>query len=466
MSKRKTSDLDTTRKGGRAPPEVSLDHVLKDLLEYFKGFKGLRDAENEIKKKYNIDKNTTVWNEDDVKKAWGKTKRMDKYSRRRKTWSLAIILQAMYDRADNSFGKRYFPEDYTKDDDSIMFLDAPQKRKKFGSNVRINVVANAGAESQHSTCENKESTNDNEGTNNYYLRSSKGNADSQTGYIRIPLSFMDVSNRTICPQTQQAGQKMYKLIDGVPSLTQTMKKTSYVMQYDNRTRNAAWVFEILNKKTLERVAEHSTNFFQDSMIHEYFRAINNTRSNEEYRNGQYHRGHLAAAANHKWSQKATDDTFLLSNRAPQKGDLNKSGWKNLEEKCREYTTTCRNFYVYSGPLYCPTERNVSKITYRIVGDKAVPSHFFKVIILEKNDGTLDVECYTVANADNQPYKTRKLYEIERMSGLVFSEKSPSVSNEEERVTVRWKAEEKTSEMNSVDTTFTITRSQDSKEQVF
>ncbi|XP_057193018.1 endonuclease G, mitochondrial-like [Triplophysa rosa] len=260
---------------------------------------------------------------------------------------------------------------------------------------------------------------------------------------------------------------MYKLIDGVPSLTQTMKKTSYVMQYDNRTRNAAWVFEILNEKTLdkkkkeaEEVAERSTKFFQDRMIHEYYRA-----SKEVYR-GNYERGHLAAAANHKWSQKATDDTFLLSNIAPQKADLNKNDWKKLEKKCRNYTKTCRNVYVYSGPLYCPTERNVSKITYRIVGDKAVPSHFFKVIILEKNDGTLDVECYTVANADNQPYKTRKLYEIERMSGLVFSEKSPSVSNEEERVTVRWKAEEKTSEMNSVDTTFTITRSQDSKEQVF
>lgn len=42
-------------------------------------------------------------------------------------------------------------------------------------------------------------------------------------------------------------------------------------------------------------------------------------TNADYRGSGFDRGHLAAAANHKWSQKAMEDTFYLSNVAPQVG---------------------------------------------------------------------------------------------------------------------------------------------------
>lgn len=47
-------------------------------------------------------------------------------------------------------------------------------------------------------------------------------------------------------------------------------------------------------------------------MHEFHRA-----TNADYRGSGFDRGHLAAAANHKWSQKAMADTFYLSNVAPQ-----------------------------------------------------------------------------------------------------------------------------------------------------
>lgn len=216
MSKNKKSAPDTTKKGGKAPPDVTLDYVKKDLLEKFEGLKGLRDAENEIKKKYNIDKNTTVWNEDDVKKAWGKTQRMHKNSSRRKAWSLAIFLQAIHDRPQIKSEKRSLHHsDYTKDDDST--LDTSPKR----SNVRIEGVPNAGTESQHIMTNDNKTMGKKRTTNT--SRKSGCDANSQTCFIRIPLSFMDVSDPTSCQQAEQNG---YKLIDGVPSSTQTMKKTS------------------------------------------------------------------------------------------------------------------------------------------------------------------------------------------------------------------------------------------------
>lgn len=51
-----------------------------------------------------------------------------------------------------------------------------------------------------------------------------------------------------------------------------------------------------------------------SSIHMFHRS-----TNADFRGSGFDRGHLAAAANHKWSQKAMDDTFYLSNVAPQVG---------------------------------------------------------------------------------------------------------------------------------------------------
>lgn len=47
-------------------------------------------------------------------------------------------------------------------------------------------------------------------------------------------------------------------------------------------------------------------------------------TNADYRGSGFDRGHLAAAANHKWTQKAMDDTFYLSNVAPQVNSLTHS----------------------------------------------------------------------------------------------------------------------------------------------
>lgn len=111
----------------------------------------------------------------------------------------------------------------------------------------------------------------------------------------------------------------------------------------------------------------------------------------------------------------------------------------------------------------------------MVGDIAVPTHFFKVIILEKENEPMDVECYIVQNTNTKEQQNKEkikkenkveLDEIEKKSGLVFSEKSQNVKEKSERVSVHWSAKEKISEIHNVDMTFTITPSQISKEQVF
>lgn len=102
---------------------------------------------------------------------------------------------------------------------------------------------------------------------------------------------------------------------GLPGLVQLKSRESYVLCYDPRTRGALWVVEQLRPERLRGDGDRrACDFREDDSVHAYHRA-----TNADYRGSGFDRGHLAAAANHRWSQKAMDDTFYLSNVAPQVG---------------------------------------------------------------------------------------------------------------------------------------------------
>lgn len=100
---------------------------------------------------------------------------------------------------------------------------------------------------------------------------------------------------------------------------------------------ALFQFQVMEHLTAETIAfspdvdRSKSEFKPDTSIHPYFRALN-----EDYRrsgygmvitaikclqrtNGNliYDRGHMAAAANHRRTQVSMDQTFILSNMAPQ-----------------------------------------------------------------------------------------------------------------------------------------------------
>lgn len=100
---------------------------------------------------------------------------------------------------------------------------------------------------------------------------------------------------------------------GFPSLSNIKSRESYVTSYDPRNRTAAWVIEQLNAETVTGTSDRKfCDFKEDDSVHVYHRS-----SNADYKGSGFDRGHLAAAANHKWSQKAMDETFYLSNVSPQ-----------------------------------------------------------------------------------------------------------------------------------------------------
>lgn len=76
--------------------------------------------------------------------------------------------------------------------------------------------------------------------------------------------------------------------------------------------------------------------------------------NTDYKGSGYDRGHLAAAGNHKVEQKHVEQTFFLSNMAPQVGvGFNRDSWNKLEKHVRKLTNVYKDVYVCTGPLYLP-----------------------------------------------------------------------------------------------------------------
>lgn len=74
----------------------------------------------------------------------------------------------------------------------------------------------------------------------------------------------------------------------------------------------------------------------------------------DYRGTGYDRGHMAPASNHKESQGSMDETFSLSNIAPQVGGgFNRDYWARFERFVQDTTKSFDDVWVVTGPLYIP-----------------------------------------------------------------------------------------------------------------
>lgn len=170
-------------------------------------------------------------------------------------------------------------------------------------------------------------------------------------------------------------------------VSDVLQHIAYVSAYDRRLRHPAWTAEHLTADSIRRPpGSESPNrmqsiFTEDIRIPEQFRALNS----DFFRSG-YDRGHMVPAADAKQSQDAMNQTFLLSNIAPQVGPgMNRDYWAHTEDFMRRLTSQFEDVYVFTVPLYLP-HRSVDgkwRVTYEVIGSPpnvSVPTHFAKVVL--------------------------------------------------------------------------------------
>ncbi|XP_017130072.1 endonuclease G, mitochondrial isoform X1 [Drosophila elegans] len=215
---------------------------------------------------------------------------------------------------------------------------------------------------------------------------------------------------------------------GFPGLDDLRLYSDFVLSYDRRNRVAHWVCEHLQLDNIHsNRGGRGRNPYQPDMS-----VPSNFRSElTDYRRSGFDRGHLAAAGNHHLQQNHCQDTFFLTNIAPQIGQgFNRGAWNNLERYVRNLVQRFGSVYVCTGPLYKPKQRSGGKLAveYEMIGQNmvAVPTHFFKVIMVESTLqlGKPYMEGYVLPNAaipDNLPLRSFlcDIREIEHYAGLKF-----------------------------------------------
>ncbi|KAI0822611.1 hypothetical protein BC628DRAFT_1326666 [Trametes gibbosa] len=177
-------------------------------------------------------------------------------------------------------------------------------------------------------------------------------------------------------------------------VSDVLVRRAYVAGYDRRLRHPAWTAEHLTLASLGKSALEPPNpdgagdrsnsqFREDASIPAMFRA----KLQDYFRSG-YDRGHMVPAADAKISQAAMDETFLLTNIAPQVGaGFNRHYWAYLEDWCRRLTGSFADVYVFTIPLYLPKLDGDGKWrTHEVIGSPpsiSVPTHFAKVVLTSK-----------------------------------------------------------------------------------
>ncbi|XP_052742113.1 endonuclease G, mitochondrial [Bicyclus anynana] len=217
---------------------------------------------------------------------------------------------------------------------------------------------------------------------------------------------------------------------GFPSLDHVRSYDDFVLSYDRRNRVPHWVFEHLTREHVKKndaVDRSKCDFTPDESIHTFFRS-----QNSDYKHSGFDRGHMAAAGNHRLAQKHVEQTFFLTNMAPQVGEgFNRHAWNTLEKHVRKLTKVYDNVYCCTGPLYLPRREPDGKfyVKYQVIGANtvAVPTHFYKVVVAEGADGKLDMEAYVMPNQklpDDTPVSTYMVppETIEKAAGLLFFDK--------------------------------------------
>jgi endonuclease G len=189
-----------------------------------------------------------------------------------------------------------------------------------------------------------------------------------------------------------------------------LRYTGFTISYNEDNEQPAWVAYILTKAEVQSGnEERSENFRPDKNI------STGSATLKDYSGSGYDRGHMAPAADMKWSPVAMSESFLLSNMSPQEQGFNRGVWSRLETKVRDWAVKNDSILVITGP--------VLKGINKYIGENrvGVPDYYFKVIA-DISAPSYKVIAFLLGNrssSDNIMKYAVSIDSLERITGYDF-----------------------------------------------
>lgn len=175
-------------------------------------------------------------------------------------------------------------------------------------------------------------------------------------------------------ETKISGMEMPAPISNKPEII--LKRTAYTVSYNIETKCPNYVAWCLYPERLQGNVKRTNKFTPDPDIDE-----DNRIETTDYSRSGYDRGHMCPAGDNTFSEKAMEESFLMTNICPQGHNLNAGDWNQLEEFCRELGKH-QTVYIASGPIY--DSKSPKRIGKRKKFKISVPDRFFKVILILGN----------------------------------------------------------------------------------
>jgi endonuclease G len=206
-----------------------------------------------------------------------------------------------------------------------------------------------------------------------------------------------------------------------PNPVRMLVNTGYVAGYSDALGNPLWVAYRMADIDLKDSPPRPDDF----------RADTRTAARIDpavYNRSGYDRGHLAPnyAIATRYGVRAQEETFLLSNIAPQKHGLNAGLWKALEQKiATSYPGRFGEVWVIAGPVFGARPQRLQQ---RV----AVPEAFY-MIIVDESDGRVRAEAFLFPQEPGEGGLDRFLVtidDLEQRTGLDFLAALPDRAEQE------------------------------------
>ena len=137
----------------------------------------------------------------------------------------------------------------------------------------------------------------------------------------------------------------------------------------------------------------------------------------------FHPDEEVPSGDNKWSQRAQEESFLMTNICPQNGKLNGGDWNDLEVLCRTWAKRYDRVYIVCGPvLRGDSHKTIGRQRSRRI---TVPEAFYKVVLRTgKNPAAIGFIYDNNGSSQPMHQAVRSVDEIEQITGLDFFSSLP------------------------------------------
>ncbi|QHT65644.1 DNA/RNA non-specific endonuclease [Rhodocytophaga rosea] len=191
---------------------------------------------------------------------------------------------------------------------------------------------------------------------------------------------------------------------------QIVRHQAYSLSYADEFEQPYWVAYQLTASEVKGKSERENDFRPDPDVK------TGSATPDDYRGSGYDRGHLAPAADFKFSNKAMSESFFMSNMSPQAPEFNREIWEHLESRVRSWVKKDQVLYVVTGPVL------KGKMSYIGRRNKvAVPPMYFKVILDLYQPDVKAIAFLMKNEGSNEPLESFAVTidEVEKETGLDF-----------------------------------------------